>query len=126
MRQALVVDDSRTTRRILSHLLAELSFEVREAADGRQALEALRALGAPAVVLVDWNMPEMDGLSFVRALREEPSCRGVFVMMVTTEVALTRVSEALRAGANEYLMKPFTRDMVLQKLALAGIGRDAT
>jgi len=120
-RQALVIDDSRTMRRIASELLRQLSFEVAEAENGRLGLDRLRELSAPTVVLVDWNMPEMDGLQFIRAVRSDPSYQHVLLMMVTTEVDMARVAQALSAGANEYLMKPFTNEMVVEKLALLGV-----
>jgi two-component system, chemotaxis family, chemotaxis protein CheY len=122
-RQALVVDDSRTTRRLIAELLAlaSLGFEVSTARHGREGLEQLRLLSAPALVLVDWNMPEMDGLSFVRAVRAEPSYAPLLLMMVTTEVEMRKVAQALSVGANEYLMKPFTREMVVEKLAILGM-----
>ena len=123
-RQALVIDDSRTMRHITADLLRALSFEVAEAENGRVGLEALRRLSGATLVLVDWNMPEMDGLAFIRAVRSDPSYQHVLLMMVTTEVEMARVQQALSAGADEYLMKPFTNEMVLDKLALLGVLED--
>jgi len=120
-RQALVIDDSRTMRHIAADLLRSLSFEVAEAENGRMGLEKLRSLSEATLVLVDWNMPEMDGLEFIRAVRSDPCFGHVLLMMISTEVEMARVQLALSAGANEYLMKPFTHEMVLDKLALLGV-----
>lgn len=122
MHRALVVDDSGTTRRILAGLLRELDFEVAEAVDGREGLLRLREGEAPALVLVDWNMPELDGIGFVREVRADVAWNAVRLVMVTTECEMHRVSTALGEGADEYLMKPFTREMLVDKLALLGFG----
>jgi two-component system chemotaxis response regulator CheY len=114
---ALVVDDSRAMRMILGQALRKLGFEVADAGNGREALERLRQAGAPALALVDWNMPEMNGLDFVRA---EPAYAGMRLVMVTTETELAQVQEALAAGADEYVMKPFTPEVLRQKLELVG------
>jgi two-component system chemotaxis response regulator CheY len=98
-----------------------LGLEVVEAADGRQALEQLRKAGNIDLALVDWNMPEMNGLEFVRAVRAEHIYDGVLLMMVTTETEMENVVRALAAGANEYVMKPFTKDVILEKLRLFGM-----
>lgn len=117
---ALVVDDSRAIRMILGRLLHEIGFEVREACHGREALERLAA--APVqLALVDWNMPEMNGLELVRAIRSDPSHAGMKVMMVTTEAEIARMTLALEAGADEYVMKPFTAEILRDKLALLGL-----
>jgi two-component system chemotaxis response regulator CheY len=102
-------------------MLAEIGLEADEAGDGRQALAVLSRTGAPDVVLIDWNMPEMDGLELVRSLRAERAYDGVPLVMVTTESEMERVLVALEAGANEYLMKPFTREGLLSKLELLGV-----
>src|SRR5437764_592782 len=119
--RALVIDDSRIMRSILRQILAPTGFEVSEAGDGRQGLEHLRQLGKPDVVLVDWNMPVMDGLSFIRAVRADPAWAGLPLLMITTETEMDRISEALEAGADEYLMKPFSQEAFLGKLDLLGI-----
>jgi two-component system chemotaxis response regulator CheY len=119
---ALVIEDSGTTRRVMAGLLREAGFVVSEAADGREGLARLRELGAIALVVVDWNMPELDGLQTIEAIRGDRSYDPVRLLMVTTEAEKSRVVEALKAGANEYLMKPFTREMLLEKLALLGFG----
>jgi two-component system chemotaxis response regulator CheY len=119
--KAMVVDDSRSMRAILSKQLRELGFEVREAAGGREALRLLSEGGAVDLVLLDWNMPEMDGAELLAILRSEPAYRAMRVMMVTTESEMSQVSVALEAGANEYLMKPFDRDSLVEKLVLLGL-----
>ncbi len=118
--RALVVDDSLTVRRLLTSHLTALGFDVTVAVNGRDALDRLRRMEAAHVVLVDWNMPVMDGLSLVRAIRGDGAYAALPVMMVTTNDELSQVSEALEAGANEYVMKPFTADMIRQKLELLG------
>ncbi len=121
--RALVVDDSRATRTILKQILKEIGFEVSEAGHGREALERLKEIGAPDLALVDWNMPEMDGFEFVRAVRADHAYDSMRLMMVTTETEMEQVAKALEAGANEYVMKPFTKDVILEKLDLLGIAR---
>ena len=121
MAKALVVDDSRAVRLILSKTLRELGFDVVQAGDGREALEVMAREGSGVgLALVDWNMPEMNGLEFVRQLRTEPRYNDVRLMMVTTETEVDQVVQALEAGANEYMMKPFTREAVEDKLRLMG------
>jgi two-component system chemotaxis response regulator CheY len=120
--RALVVDDSRAIRSVLRRMLGEIGLDTDEAGDGRQALAVLERIPAPDVVLVDWNMPEMDGLALVQALRAVPEYDAVPLIMVTTESEVERVIQALEAGANEYLMKPFTKEGLLSKLELLGVG----
>jgi len=116
--RALVVDDSRAMRSIISKILARLGFEVAQAADGVEALATL-STGAPFdVVLSDWNMPEMNGLEFVKALRADPRFARVVVVMVTTETHIEQMMTALEAGANEYIMKPFTAEVIEDKLRM--------
>ena len=118
---ALVVDDSSTIRKILTAYLEALGFRVTVAVNGLDALERLKGMDRPDIALVDWNMPEMDGLTFLRTVRSESHYAALPVMMVTTNVELAKVSEALEAGANEYIMKPFTKDMIREKLELLGL-----
>ena len=122
--QALVVDDSATMRQILKEYLKKLGFGVTEAVNGREALDVLKGMATADLVLVDWNMPEMDGVSFVRAVRADPSYATLPLLMVTTNTELSQVSTALEAGANEYIMKPFTREMIREKLELLGFLQD--
>jgi two-component system, chemotaxis family, chemotaxis protein CheY len=119
--RALVVDDSRAIRSVIGRILKELNFEVLEAGNGKEALERLKEHGQPDVALVDWNMPEMNGLEFVRAVRADSNLRKLPMMMVTTETEMEQVAKALAAGASEYIMKPFTKDMIVEKLSLLGI-----
>ncbi|MDT7856049.1 response regulator [Rubrivirga sp. S365] len=119
--RALLIDDSRTVRAVVRAHLAALGFDVAEAADGREGLDQLRTGGAVDVMLVDWNMPVMNGLEFVRTVRANAAFDGVPVVMVTTESDVGSVAAALDAGATEYVMKPFTRDILDQKLRLAGL-----
>ncbi|HEY4360523.1 MAG TPA: response regulator [Bryobacteraceae bacterium] len=121
MSKALVVDDSRAVRMILSRTLKELGYEVREAANGREALEVLDAEEASvSLLLADWNMPEMNGLELVKRLRRNPRLASLVVVMVTTETELDHMAAALEAGANEYVMKPFTKEILREKLQLVG------
>jgi two-component system chemotaxis response regulator CheY len=118
---ALIVEDSKPIRTILRMYLTKLGFEVTEAVNGFDGLGRLKGMAQADVVLVDWNMPEMDGISFVRAVRAEHGYDALPLMMVTTNTELEQVSKALDAGANEYIMKPFTRDMIREKLELLGL-----
>ena len=123
--RALVIDDSRAMRRIVGTILKDFGYEVREAGDGRQALDALQEGSAegwvPDLCCIDWNMPVMDGLQFVSAVRSNPSWRQVTIMMVTSESEHTQIVKALAAGAHEYVIKPFTADAIRDKLALLGL-----
>lgn len=126
MPRAMVVDDSRAIRMILSKTLSSLGFEVSQASNGREALDRLvdvhDAADAPlSVVLVDWNMPEMNGLEFVQNVRANPEYREIKLMMVTTETQIEQMTRALEAGANEYVMKPFTEEVISDKLRLMGV-----
>lgn len=121
--RALVIDDSKPIRSILGKFLGELGFEITEAVNGKDALDKLECSGPPDLALVDWNMPEMNGLEFVRSVRANARFDQVPLMMVTTETDMERVSSALEAGANEYVMKPFTKDVILEKLQLLGMTR---
>jgi two-component system chemotaxis response regulator CheY len=123
-RDCLVVDDSRVVRKAARRLLEGLGFAVREAEDGAQALAACRD-ALPDVVLLDWNMPVMDGLSFLRAARAEHGAERPLVVLCTTENTQDRILEALEAGAQEYVMKPFNAEILWGKLAQLGLLRDA-
>jgi two-component system chemotaxis response regulator CheY len=120
--QVMVVDDSRAMRGILRRMLEESGYQVREASHGREALDRLRAGEQVDLVLVDWNMPEMNGYDFVTAIRSDAAFASLRLVMVTTETELHQVQRALEAGANEYVMKPFTREVLVEKLALVGLG----
>lgn len=120
--RAIVIDDSRAVRRILSGLLRELGFEPSEAGDGAQALLTLGELGPIDLALVDWNMPVLSGIDFVRVVRQNQRYASMRIVMVTTESDIEHVQTALTAGADEFVMKPFTKDVLLEKLALLGLG----
>src|SRR6266851_7288817 len=114
--RALVIDDSRAMRAILGNMLRPLGYEVFEATNGREGMDRLRQLDHVDVALVDWNMPEMNGLEFVRAVRADRGRDALRLMMVTTETEMSQMVLALEAGANEYIMKPFTKEVILEKL----------
>ncbi len=120
MRSCLVVDDSKVIRKVARHILETLNFRVDEAEDGREALSRCDA-SMPDVILLDWNMPVMDGLQFVSAVRSNPAWRSVTIMMVTSESEHTQIVRALAAGAHEYVIKPFTSEAILDKLSLLGL-----
>lgn len=119
--RALVIDDSRVMRRIVAGILHPLGFETVEAADGRQALDVMEAGTQVDLACVDWNMPVMNGLEFVSAVRENRDWRDVTLMMVTTESEHGQIVRALAAGAHEYVIKPFTPDAIRDKLQLLGL-----
>jgi two-component system chemotaxis response regulator CheY len=110
-------------RAILGRILRELGYEVLQAGNGREGLECLRKFGAADLALVDWNMPEMNGLDFLRAVRKQPTYDAMHLMMVTTETEIEHVTEALAGGASEYVMKPFTKEVILEKLQILGLVR---
>lgn len=116
----LVVDDSRVVRRAARRMLEAQGFAVSEAEDGQQALEACRA-ALPDLVLLDWNMPVLDGPGFLRAARAEFGPDRPVVVLCTTEAALERIMEALEAGAQEYVMKPFDETILQDKLMQVGL-----
>jgi two-component system chemotaxis response regulator CheY len=119
---AMVIDDSRAMRLILKRIAGQLGFEVSEAANGREAMDLLAAAETPPeLALVDWNMPEMNGLEFVTAVRADARYRAMTLMMVTTEGEQSQIVRALAAGAHEYVIKPFTPDAIVEKLALLGL-----
>jgi len=121
MRRALVVDDSRTIRSILGKKLVQLGFKVSEAENGQVALDVLRATPSVSLALVDWNMPVMNGLEFVKSVRAEAIYDNMTIVMVTTETETSQMLAALDAGANDYIMKPFTDEIIMERLMLLGI-----
>lgn len=119
---AMVIDDSRTMRLIVGRIVSELGFDVLEAANGQEALDRLAADDrVPDLALVDWNMPVLDGLEFVRRVRDREEWRGITLVMVTTESEHGQVVKALAAGAHDYIIKPFTPEAVHEKLAWLGL-----
>jgi len=121
MSKAMVVDDSRAIRLILAKTLAELGYEVCQAANGKEAVAVIERESGISLVLVDWNMPEMNGLEFVQHVRANHRFDQVPLMMVTTETEMPQMVRALQAGANEYVMKPFTKEIITDKLRLMGV-----
>src|SRR5271170_4652027 len=119
--RVLILDDSKTMRSLIGRIVRELGFEIIEAADGRAALAQLENLGAVELCLVDWNMPQMNGIEFVEAVRAHPAWNPIKLMMITTASDTAHIQRALEAGANEYLMKPFTKQMIVEKLAMVGL-----
>ena len=120
MKQCLIVDDSRVIRKVARRILEELKFAIDEAEDGSDALEICRRK-MPDAILLDWNMPNMSGIEFLRALRREPSGGKPIVVFCTTENDIAHITEAIGAGANEYIMKPFDKEIVEAKFAEAGL-----
>jgi two-component system, chemotaxis family, chemotaxis protein CheY len=119
--RALVIDDSRVMRRIVSGNLQNLGFEIVEAEHGQAALDVLATGVEVDLACIDWNMPVMDGLTFVTTVRADPNLRGITLMMVTTESEQSQIVRALAAGAHEYLIKPFTSDAIRDKLEWLGL-----
>lgn len=123
--KALVVDDSRAIRGIIKRILVSAGFEVAEAADGREAIKALQETNSQyALLCTDYNMPNMNGIDLLRRVRRLPHCSTVPAIMITTETHQQSINNAITAGANEYLMKPFTADMVTDKLRVLGLTAD--
>ena len=120
MKTCLVVDDSKVIRKVARHILETLEFRVTEACDGREALDACLA-AVPDVVLLDWNMPVMSGMDFLRALRESGVSPKPKVVFCTTENGMAYIRAAIEAGADEYVMKPFDRDTLESKLQIVGM-----
>ena len=118
--QALVIDDSRAVRLLVGKILREQGFDVVAAAHGQEGLERLQENPEIRLVLVDWNMPVMDGLEFIQTVRKTPAWDEVRLVMVTTETESEQVQRAISAGADEYVMKPFTADVLVAKLSLLG------
>lgn len=119
--RAMIIDDSRAMRSILRRVVTGLDFEASEAGNGREALDQLEAGVVPDVCLIDWNMPVMDGYTFITKVRENPEWRNITLMMVTTESEQSNIVRALAAGAHEYVIKPFTPDAIAEKLELLGL-----
>ena len=118
--RAIVIDDSKSIRSILSKILIEIGFTVEEAGNGIEALDVIKK-DKVDLALVDWNMPDMNGYEFIQEVRKDNTYKDMRLMMVTTETEMNKVVEALEAGANEYVMKPFTKEMIIEKLALMGM-----
>ena len=121
--KALIIDDSKTARMMLIRILREREgWEIFEAENGKAALDKLEEVGPVDLACVDWNMPEMNGLEFVKAVRKIDTHKDMWIMMVTTETEMSNVVRAMSAGANEYMMKPFTKEAIVDKLEIMGFG----
>jgi two-component system, chemotaxis family, chemotaxis protein CheY len=120
MKTCLLVDDSKAIRAIVRPIIANLGFSVVEAADGAEALKVCQAK-FPTAVLLDWNMPVMNGLEFLKALRATPGGDAPIVIFCTTKDRPEQIEEGLRFGANEYIMKPFDQDILRGKFAQVGL-----
>lgn len=121
--KVLVIDDSSTMRIIISRSLKELGHEIVQAADGKLGLEAAVANDGLGVIFVDWNMPEMNGYEFVVAARAVEKLKTVPIIMATTENERENIQKAIAAGANEFILKPFTKEAVQEKLAQILVGK---
>ncbi|WP_076068669.1 response regulator [Sphingomonas montana] len=120
MKTCLVVDDSKVIRKVARHILETLNFRVEEAGDGQEALNRC-TVAAPDVVLLDWNMPVMSGMEFLRALGNSAVSPRPKVVFCTTENGIGHIRAAIDAGADEYVMKPFDRETLQSKLSLVGV-----
>ena len=121
MKTCLVVDDSKVIRKVARHILEALNFNVEEAGDGREALDRCQAGELPDVILLDWNMPVMSGMEFLRSLGASGFSSRPKVVFCTTENVVAHIRAAIDAGADEYMMKPFDRETLESKLQLVGV-----
>jgi two-component system chemotaxis response regulator CheY len=125
--KVLLIDDSRSIRMILKRMMTSLGFEVLEAENGQVGLNVLAEHnGEVAFIMVDWNMPEMNGLELIRNVRANPDYSDIWIIMVTSESEASHVSTALEDGADEYVMKPFDKDIIMEKLEMLGLLEGAT
>ncbi len=119
MKSCLIVDDSKVIRKVARHILEMMEFNVAEAADGREALDHCAAED-PDVILLDWNMPVMSGMDFLKAYRSSTKSHAAKVIFCTTENGFSHIQAAIAAGADEYVMKPFDRETLQAKLQIVG------
>ncbi len=119
-RTCLVVDDSKIVRKVTRRILESFNYTIDEAEDGQEALEKCR-MSMPSLIMLDWHMPVMNGLEFLKALRAEPQGNSPIVIFCTTESEFARIQEAIASGANEYVMKPFDEDIIRGKLEQLGL-----
>ena len=120
MKNCLIVDDSRVIRKVSRHIVETLGFAADEAADGQEALAKCDA-AMPDVILLDWNMPEMNGIDFLKELRKSDAGKAPVVVFCTTETDMAHIQEAISAGANEYIMKPFDSEILENKFSQVGL-----
>lgn len=114
--KALIVDDSSTMRRIITKTLGEIGMEGDEAGDGKEALQCLKKGGAYDFILLDWNMPNMNGIETLQAIKADETLASIPVIMVTTEAERSQVVKAVQAGARQYVVKPFTKEVLVEKI----------
>ena len=119
--EILIVDDCKFTTKILSKVMQELGFNVHTALSAEEAVRFLETHEPPTIFFVDWVMPGMSGMEFLSYIREQPATKETPVVMVTGERDINRITEALREGANEYIIKPFSKEIITEKLKLIGI-----
>lgn len=119
--RVLIIDDSGAMRKILSGIMSGLHFDTIEAEDGQDAYEQLEQMDVPELALVDWNMPRMSGIEFVEKVRQDSKYDEMRMMMVTVEAELDNIVRAIEAGADEYVMKPFTQEVIVEKLGILGL-----
>jgi len=120
MKTCLIVDDSRMIRKVAGRILKDLKFKSDEAENGQEALKKCRS-EMPDAILLDWNMPVMDGMTFLKALRQVPHGDEPIIVFCTNERDVAKISQALEAGADEYVMKPFDSDIIESKFYMAGL-----
>ena len=123
--KVLIIDDSKAIRFILGKMMRQCGWDVVEAEHGVAALETLSKTSSFQLALVDWNMPVMNGLQFVAEVASKQLAPEMKMMMVTTETEMSQVVRALEAGAHEYIMKPFTKEMILEKISILGLNTGA-
>ena len=121
MKRILIVDDNRVIRRVIRQMLETCGFVVDEAGDGLQCLTHCREHGVPEAIILDINMPEMDGITCLKAMRADSAFRDCIIVMCTTQVEIQSIATALTSGANEYVMKPFTEEILREKLRTVGL-----
>jgi two-component system, chemotaxis family, chemotaxis protein CheY len=127
MAKALIVDDSKAVRMVIARSMRQFGYDTLEAANGAEGLNVLKAEGAAVrLLLADWNMPEMNGLEMLKRMRQDPNNDKIAVIMVTSECDTDQMIAAMSAGANEYVMKPFTHEILQEKLQLVGALNEVT
>ena len=119
--RVLIIDDSRAARMAVVRIMKDLQYDTVEAENGEEAILKLQTEGPFDLAMVDWNMPVMSGYDFVKAVRKNSKYSNLVLIMVTTENEMSQVVKAISAGANEYIMKPFTDEVVLEKLEILGL-----
>jgi len=119
--QALVIDDDPAILLMITSILNGLGYQVTTAVDGHQGWQRLTESSPPDVIFVDWNMPVMNGLEFVKSVRSKPQYNNLPIIMVTTELEISQLALTMDAGVSEYIMKPFAPIMIIEKLQMVGV-----